>query len=58
MDLAFTHSLRMQSYKEQATKLAGSIGLLKMYSTKCAQQTATDAVQIFGGRGITRLVFV
>jgi alkylation response protein AidB-like acyl-CoA dehydrogenase len=25
-----------------------------MYSTKCAQQTATDAVQIFGGRGITR----
>lgn len=25
-----------------------------MYSTKCAQETATDAVQIFGGRGITR----
>lgn len=43
-----------QSYKEQSQKLAGPIGLLKMYSTKCAQQTATDAVQIFGGRGITR----
>jgi alkylation response protein AidB-like acyl-CoA dehydrogenase len=25
-----------------------------MYCTRCAQQTATDAVQIFGGRGITR----
>jgi alkylation response protein AidB-like acyl-CoA dehydrogenase len=25
-----------------------------MYCTKSAQQTATDAVQIFGGRGITR----
>ena len=30
------------------------IGLLKMTSTKYAQLTATDAVQIFGGRGITR----
>lgn len=24
-----------------------------MYSTRCAQETATDAVQIFGGRGIS-----
>lgn len=30
------------------------IGLLKMYTTRCAQETATDAVQIFGGRGITK----
>lgn len=44
----------LQSYKEQASKLAGPIGLLKMYSTKSAQQTATDAVQLFGGRGISR----
>lgn len=56
VDLILTHLPRLQSYKEQATKLAGQIGLLKMYSTKCAQQTATDAVQIFGGRGITRSV--
>jgi alkylation response protein AidB-like acyl-CoA dehydrogenase len=42
------------SYKEQASKLAGQIAFLKMYSTRCAQQTAQDAVQIFGGRGITR----
>lgn len=25
-----------------------------MYSTRSAQETATDAVQIFGGRGITQ----
>ena len=25
-----------------------------MYSTRSAQQTATDAVQLFGGRGITQ----
>jgi alkylation response protein AidB-like acyl-CoA dehydrogenase len=49
-----THQMNNMSYKEQASKLAGPIGLLKMYSTKCAQETATDAVQIFGGRGITR----
>ncbi|TFK45377.1 acyl-CoA dehydrogenase NM domain-like protein [Heliocybe sulcata] len=42
------------TYKEQAQKLAGQIGLLKMYSTRSAQETAQDAVQIFGGRGITR----
>jgi len=43
-----------QSYKEQATSLAGQIAFLKMYSTRCAQDTARDAVQIFGGRGITQ----
>jgi alkylation response protein AidB-like acyl-CoA dehydrogenase len=43
-----------QSYKEQATKLAGQIAFLKMYSTRCAQDTARDAVQVFGGRGITQ----
>ncbi|KAH8099991.1 acyl-CoA dehydrogenase/oxidase [Cristinia sonorae] len=31
-----------------------SIGLLKMYITSSAQDTARDAVQIFGGRGITK----
>lgn len=44
----------VQSYKEQATKLAGQIAFLKMYSTQSAQTTARDAVQIFGGRGITK----
>lgn len=30
------------------------IGLLKMHATRTAQLTAADAVQIFGGRGITK----
>jgi alkylation response protein AidB-like acyl-CoA dehydrogenase len=45
---------RMKSYKDQAKHLAGPIALLKMYATQTAQETARDAVQIFGGRGITR----
>ena len=44
----------IQTYKEQAKLLAGPIALLKMYATQTAQETARDAVQIFGGRGITR----
>ncbi|KAH6913051.1 acyl-CoA dehydrogenase [Coprinopsis sp. MPI-PUGE-AT-0042] len=42
------------SYKQQASKLAGPIALLKSSSTQWAQASATDAVQIFGGRGITK----
>ncbi|KAG6917018.1 hypothetical protein DXG01_004283 [Tephrocybe rancida] len=34
--------------------LYSPIGLLKMHATRSAQETATDAVQIFGGRGITK----
>jgi len=46
--------VHLQSYEEQASRLAGQIAFLKMYSTRCAQDTARDAVQIFGGRGITQ----
>ncbi|KIJ67085.1 hypothetical protein HYDPIDRAFT_26487 [Hydnomerulius pinastri MD-312] len=49
-----TLQMNNMSYKEQAQKLAGPIGLLKMHSTRCARETAADAVQIFGGRGITK----
>jgi alkylation response protein AidB-like acyl-CoA dehydrogenase len=49
-----TYQMCNMSYKQQADKLAGQIAFLKMYSTRCAQQTAADAVQIFGGRGITK----
>ncbi|KAH9957398.1 acyl-CoA dehydrogenase NM domain-like protein [Russula dissimulans] len=49
-----TYQMCNMSYKEQATKLAGQIAFLKMYSTQSAQDTARDAVQIFGGRGITQ----
>lgn len=30
------------------------IAFLKSYSTQCGQETARDAVQIFGGRGVTK----
>lgn len=45
--------LYSQSYKEQSDKLAGPIGLLKQFITRTARETAEDATQIFGGRGIT-----
>ncbi|KAJ7650361.1 peroxisomal acyl-CoA-dehydrogenase [Roridomyces roridus] len=49
-----TYQMCNMSYKQQAGKLAGQIAFLKSYCTSSAQETATDAVQIFGGRGITR----
>jgi len=49
-----TYQMCNMSYKQQASKLAGQIAFLKSYSTSCAQDTARDAVQVFGGRGITK----
>ncbi|KAJ8072677.1 hypothetical protein PM082_016236 [Marasmius tenuissimus] len=51
---SITYQMCNMSYKQQASKLAGQIAFLKSYSTSCAQETARDAVQIFGGRGITK----
>ncbi|THH27858.1 hypothetical protein EUX98_g6331 [Antrodiella citrinella] len=49
-----TFQMNNMDYKQQSELLAGPIGLLKMYITRNAQDTAQDAVQIFGGRGITK----
>ncbi|KAJ7593030.1 peroxisomal acyl-CoA-dehydrogenase [Mycena floridula] len=49
-----TYQMCNMSYKQQASKLAGQIAFLKSYSTSCAQDTARDAVQLFGGRGVTK----
>ncbi|KAI0037722.1 acyl-CoA dehydrogenase NM domain-like protein [Auriscalpium vulgare] len=49
-----TYQMNNMTYKQQSSKLAGQLAFLKMYSTQCAQDTARDAVQIFGGRGITQ----
>ncbi|KAF7312329.1 Acyl-CoA dehydrogenase [Mycena indigotica] len=51
---SITYQMCNMSYKQQAGKLAGQIAFLKAYCTSSAQETARDAVQIFGGRGITR----
>ncbi|KAH9902799.1 acyl-CoA dehydrogenase [Cubamyces lactineus] len=49
-----TYQMCNMSYREQASKLAGQIAFLKSHMTRGAQLTAADAVQIFGGRGITQ----
>ncbi|KAJ7274439.1 acyl-CoA dehydrogenase/oxidase [Mycena haematopus] len=49
-----TYQMCHMNYKQQSTHLAGQIAFVKMYATKTAQETAADAVQVFGGRGITR----
>ena len=49
-----TFQMDNMDYKQQSDKLAGQIAFLKMYATRTSQETAEDAVQIFGGRGITR----
>ncbi|KAI0671567.1 acyl-CoA dehydrogenase NM domain-like protein [Trametes maxima] len=49
-----TYQMQPMDYKQQAQLLAGPIALLKMFITRSAQDIARDAVQIFGGRGITK----
>ncbi|GJJ08590.1 hypothetical protein Clacol_002809 [Clathrus columnatus] len=49
-----TYQMNNMSYKQQAMKLAGQIAFLKSSATQAAQDTARDAVQLFGGRGITK----
>ncbi|KAF8340591.1 acyl-CoA dehydrogenase/oxidase [Cantharellus anzutake] len=49
-----TYQMCHMSYKQMSSSLAGPISFLKMTCTQSAQQTARDAVQIFGGRAITQ----
>ncbi|KAL8286560.1 hypothetical protein RQP46_004577 [Phenoliferia psychrophenolica] len=49
-----TFQMNHMTYAQQSDLLAGHIGILKMYCTRCAGEIADDAVQIFGGRGITQ----
>ena len=48
-----TYQMNTMSYKQQNATLGGPIGLLKSFVTRCAHEVADDAVNIFGGRGIT-----
>ncbi|KAF8318489.1 acyl-CoA dehydrogenase NM domain-like protein [Clavulina sp. PMI_390] len=49
-----TYQMTHMSYREMSKQLAGPISFLKMTCTQMAQQTAKDAVQIYGGRAITQ----
>ncbi|KAJ7650365.1 acyl-CoA dehydrogenase/oxidase [Roridomyces roridus] len=49
-----TFQMMRMNAKEEAQHLAGQIAFLKMHATRASQETAKDAVQIFGGRGLTQ----
>lgn len=49
-----TYQMNNMDYPTQSKLLGGPIGLLKSYATRCAHDVADDAVNIFGGRGITQ----
>lgn len=49
-----TYQMCNMDYGQQSKLLGGPIGLLKSYATRCAHEIADDAVNIFGGRGITQ----
>ncbi|KAH7325862.1 putative acyl-CoA dehydrogenase [Stachybotrys elegans] len=51
---SITYQMCHMPYKKQAVHLAGPIGLLKMSATRAATAIADDAVQIWGGRGLTQ----
>jgi alkylation response protein AidB-like acyl-CoA dehydrogenase/predicted heme/steroid binding protein len=49
-----TYQMDVMSYAEQSQKLGGPIALLKFQATRTGTLIADEAVQMFGGRGITR----
>lgn len=49
-----TYQMSHMPHEEQSTHLAGVIGLLKMYCSRCAHEIAENAVHIFGGRALTQ----
>ncbi|KDQ65086.1 hypothetical protein JAAARDRAFT_247631 [Jaapia argillacea MUCL 33604] len=49
-----THQMNNMNYDQQSEHLAGTIGLLKQFVSRTGRETAEDATQIFGGRGITQ----
>ncbi|KAG7096522.1 hypothetical protein E1B28_003951 [Marasmius oreades] len=50
---SITFQMNNMSYDEMSSKLAGQIGLLKQFVSKSGRETAEDATQVFGGRGLT-----
>ncbi|KAH8829970.1 acyl-CoA dehydrogenase/oxidase [Flagelloscypha sp. PMI_526] len=48
-----THQMNNMTYSEMSSKLAGPIGLMKMFVSTAGRLTAEDATQVFGGRALT-----
>jgi alkylation response protein AidB-like acyl-CoA dehydrogenase len=55
---AWLESLAFQmnnlTYEQQTKLLGGPLGLLKSFATRSAHEIADEAVNIFGGRGLTQ----
>jgi len=51
---AITYQMNNMTDKQMSQHLAGPIGLLKQFVSRCGRETAEDATQIFGGRGLTK----
>ncbi|CAN9124821.1 unnamed protein product [Alternaria alternata] len=51
---SIAYQMTHMSYAQQSKNLGGPIGLLKSYATRSAHEIADEAVNIFGGRGITQ----
>lgn len=49
-----TYQMASMDYSRQSKLLGGPIGLLKTFATRAAHEIADDAVNIFGGRGLTQ----
>lgn len=49
-----TYQMCNMPYSEQSKHLGGPVGLLKMSATRAAHEIADEAVQIWGGRGLTQ----
>jgi alkylation response protein AidB-like acyl-CoA dehydrogenase len=51
---SITYQMNNLSYAQQNKLLGGPIALLKSHTTRGAHEIADEAVNIFGGRGLTQ----
>lgn len=51
---SIAYQMSHMSYAQQSKHLGGPIGLLKSHATRAAHEIADEAVNIFGGRGLTQ----
>ncbi|KAK2462284.1 hypothetical protein APHAL10511_005590 [Amanita phalloides] len=49
-----TYQMNNMTYDQMSQHLAGPIGLLKQFVSRCGRETAEDATQVFGGRALTK----
>ena len=51
---SIAYQMSHMTYAQQSKLLGGPIGLLKSFATRSAHEIADEAVNIFGGRGLTQ----